>query len=120
MPAPPRMGERQAHGAVRQALAQDVAIAVEPDEEDRAGAVARVALGGDDARQPALRGTRTAGDDAQRVPELAEHRVGDPRSRAGRERRGGEQDRQDGDDRDVVDRGLAALASHATRLPGIV
>ena len=116
------VGERQAHGAVGQALAQDVAVAVDADEHDRDGDV---------VASRSLATThgcgRSAGhapprDDAQRVADLAEHRVGDAARAAGRERRrGGEQEREHGDERDVVDRGLAALRACGRmppRLPG--
>ena len=58
------MGEREPHRAVGHLLAQDIAIPVEVNDHDGDGDVARVALRGDDAREPALGRARTPGDDA--------------------------------------------------------
>ena len=97
--------------------------------------MARVAVARDDAWPPLLRRARPARDDAQRAPHLAEHGVRDAVAADGDRGGSGQHHGEHGDQRDVVDRRLAALAVLAvvpaircagpcfampSRLPGIV
>ena len=117
------MQDGQPQRAVRQPLAQHDAARAELHEPERHRLAPLVARRPHDARPRGdLLLARVARDDAQRVPDLPDDRVADAGPEAGRTGDGRrEHQRDERDDRDVLDRPLAALgasARHGTSLDG--